>query len=128
MTERRKHLRRRTLLSGRLEIAALNGWSLDCTVRNLSETGARLALPGDIVVPQNVSLAISNGSQRQAKLIWYSQGHAGFALSERRTAPRPTPANDTAPARQPAGASRLEARMAAIVARHPADRSHFTGI
>lgn len=73
MTERRKHVRRRTLLNGRLEIAALNGWSLECTVRNLSETGARLALPGDVVVPQHVSLAVSDGGPRQAKLIWYAK-------------------------------------------------------
>ncbi|VVB43748.1 hypothetical protein RHAL1_00884 [Beijerinckiaceae bacterium RH AL1] len=127
MTERRKHVRRRTLLNGRLEIAALNGWSLECTVRNLSETGARLALPGDVVVPQHVSLAVSDGGPRQAKLIWYAKGQAGFAFGERRTVPQPTPANDAAPARQPAG-SRLEARVAAIAARRSADRSHFTGI
>ena len=128
MTERRNHVRRRTLLAGRLEIAKLNGWMLACTVKDLSEAGARLAIPGDIVVPRNVSLAVSNGAQRQATLIWYAQGQAGFALGDRRATSRQVPANDAAPARKPADATRIEARMAAIAARRPGDRSHFTGI
>ena len=115
MTERRQHSRRRTFLAGRIEIAKLNGWELECTVRNLSETGARLAIPGEVVVPQNVSLAVSNGPLRAAQLIWYREGHAGFALTDRRTTPRPKPANDVAPVRKAAG---LSSRIAAIATKH----------
>lgn len=125
MIERRQQSRRRTFLAGRIEIAKLNGWELACTVRNLSETGARLAIPGEVVVPRNVSLAISNGPLRPAQLIWYRDGHAGFALADRRTIPRPVPANDVAPVRKAAG---LSSRIAAIADRPPAGRSHFTGI
>ena len=126
MTERRQHSRRRTYLAGRLEIAKLNGWELACTVKNLSETGARLAIPGDVVVPQNVDLTVSDGPRRPAQLIWFREGHAGFEMTDRRTLPRPAPANDSAPAR-PTGATRLSTRIAAIAAK-PAGRSHFTGI
>ena len=128
MIERRQHSRRRTFLAGRIEIAKLNGWELQCAVRNLSETGARLAIPGDVVVPRNVDLAISNGPLRPAQLIWYREGQAGFALGERRTTPRPMAANDTAPARTRPGTTRLSTRIAAIAAKDRAGRSHFTGI
>ena len=126
MTERRLHSRRRTLFAGRIQIAKLNGWELECTVKNLSETGARLTIPGDVVVPQNVDLTVSDGPRRPAQLIWYREGHAGFALTDRRALSRPTPANDAAPT-PPAGATRLSTRIAAIAAR-PAVASHFTGI
>ena len=105
--ERREHFRRRTLLDGRLEIEKLDGWVLECTVRNVSEGGARLALPTHVVVPQTLSLTISNGPRRPATLVWYREGQAGFALDERRVAPRP--ANDT-----PVATTRLAARVAAI--------------
>lgn len=125
MAERRQNSRRRTYLAGRLEIAKLNGWALDCTVKNVSATGARVAIPSDIIVPQTVELTVSDGPRRPAQLIWYREGHAGFALTDRRTLPRP--AND-AVAAGPQSATRLSARIAAIAARDRTARSHFTGI
>ena len=121
MTERRQYFRRRTLLDGRLEVAKLNGWSLDCTVRNLSEAGARLALPTDIVVPQKVNLAVSDGPQRPAMLVWYREGKAGFSLGERRAAARPAAANDSSAARPEGGPVGLSARIAAIAAKGQAE-------
>lgn len=118
MMERRENFRRRTLLDGRLEIEKLNGWVLDCTVRNVSDGGARLTLPTDVVVPRTVDLTISKGPKRPARLVWYREGHAGFALDERRVAPRP--ANDT-----PVPTTRLAARMAAITTKGQA-KPRFT--
>ena len=126
MTERRQYFRRRTLLNGRLEVEKLNGWVLDCTVRNVSEGGARLALPTHVVVPQTLSLSISDGAKRPATLVWYHEGHAGFALDERRAATRLVPANDRAPKRD-GETSRLAARVAAIACRNR-PRPHFTGL
>ena len=130
MSERRQHFRRRTLLDGRLEIDKLNGWVLGCSVRNLNEGGARVTIPDGIVVPQHVGLAVSGHPRRAARLVWYREGQAGFALVEaRKDAQADTADEAAAPLRgaepaDAASADRLAARMAAITVGHP--RGHFT--
>lgn len=125
MFERRQHPRRRTLLDGRLEVAKLNGWALECSVRNLSAGGARVAIAGDVVVPQHVGLAVSGAPQRPARLVWYRGGHAGFALVEGSAAATAFAATSRREPTPDTPSDRFAARVAAIAERgKPA--AHFT--
>lgn len=50
MSEQRGTKRSRTLLPARIDIAEL-GTDLACTIRDLSETGARLQVPAGVTIP-----------------------------------------------------------------------------
>lgn len=51
---------------------------LDCTVRNLSETGAGIAFDGIYPIPPEFELVIPNrGLQAQGRLIWSRGAHHG---------------------------------------------------
>ena len=61
--------RKKVVLAGRIVLAG--GGTLDCRVRDLSDTGAKLRL-GDVSgVPPRFSLEVlSNGSQHRAEIVW----------------------------------------------------------
>ena len=128
MTERRKYCRRRTLLNGRIEIEKLNGWAVECTVRNISDTGARVVLPIGPVVPDRCELTISGSHRRPARLVWYRDGQAGFEMVDQRATASVTYEDcRRAPAEPPRPANAIDmlaARVAAIAAKPPA--GHFT--
>ena len=67
--ENRAAPRKRVVLPGRIVLAG--GGALDCRVRDLSDTGARLKV-GDVGgLPTSFSLEVlSNGSRRQAEMVW----------------------------------------------------------
>lgn len=66
--DRRRHARRKTLLSAR--ILDLNERPLfDCQVRDLSISGARLALPSFTLLPQTFKLALSDGRVRTCRRV-----------------------------------------------------------
>ena len=125
MPEQRKQMRRRTLLGGHITIEKLNGWSLDCTVRNLSLDGARIAIPEHIVVPELFSLAISGGESRKARLIWAKGGQAGVEIlgqpAARPCGPRGDCRNEASgtPSETQDASVRLATRIAAVTAKRP---------
>ena len=61
--------RKRVVLPGRLVLA--EGGTLDCRVRDLSETGARLRLGTVCSLPSHFSLQVlSSGSIHEAEVVW----------------------------------------------------------
>lgn len=54
--------------------------ALECTVRNLSERGARLSLGETIGLPPSFDLTISGEQPRPARVVWRSMIAAGVAF------------------------------------------------
>ena len=72
--------RTRTLLQARIEFN--NGsTTVECTVRDLSEFGARLQVPQSAVVPPHFVLFVpKHGRRYQAQLRWHRDGYIGAAF------------------------------------------------
>jgi len=69
-SERRTHYRRRTLLSGQL--AFNNGWgALDCTVRDLSEGGAKIEIGSWLNLPRELELYLDRGDRFRCERVRY---------------------------------------------------------
>ncbi len=67
--EQRAAPRRRVLLTAKL--VCDGGWkALDCTVRDLSESGARVEIGGGVLaVPQRFDLHLANGEQHACEVV-----------------------------------------------------------
>jgi len=89
MDKRRSSNRLRTLLEAR--IVFNNRFSLiECTVRNLSQTGARIAFPHPIEIPPEFELEIPRREMSlRAKVVWSDGKEHGIRFIEGR--------QDTAP-------------------------------
>ena len=62
--------RQRVLKSGRI-VFANGAFSVDCSIRNISETGARLQVPLTVSIPDHFTLVDSHGGTRHfAKVVW----------------------------------------------------------
>lgn len=81
MAERRPKARQRVLLTG--IIAYDEGvHSLHCTIRNLSENGARLAITGRTLLPAHFYLInIRDRVAYDAKLVWSKSGEIGVTFN-----------------------------------------------
>jgi hypothetical protein len=81
---RRSSTRRRTILKGRVVLNS-RASVFDCTVRDLSDTGAQLIFTEVFVIPQEFELEIpSKGLLRPVRVMWsrgknhgiqFGQGH-----------------------------------------------------
>jgi hypothetical protein len=74
MDEQRRNQRQRVLKSGKI---AYGGGSIviDCTIRNLSDTGARLQVPTSVAIPDRFEFTeASTGKVRHATVMW-RKGH-----------------------------------------------------
>ena len=80
MNERRKSRRNRTLRSAKICFNGLNS-DVDCTVRDLSDDGARLTLTSTIGVPDGFQLDLL-GSKRPCRVAWRSAVQLGVALEQ----------------------------------------------
>jgi hypothetical protein len=70
MDERRSDVRARSLLRGRI-IFNQRGSTMDCVIRNLSATGARIVMGETVVVPKEFELSIpQKGTTYRARLRW----------------------------------------------------------
>jgi hypothetical protein len=81
-TERRRAPRHRTLLGG---IVAFNGRrsTLDCTIRNLSGSGALMAVPDAVALPPSFELEIpSRQRQYSARTVWRSGERIGIVFTD----------------------------------------------
>ncbi|QGM99179.1 PilZ domain-containing protein [Methylocystis parvus] len=79
MEERRRSVRRRTLLTGRIVFRDMS--TFECVVRDLSEAGARLRCDQQVVLPEAFCLAIEKlGEKRPARAIWRRDGDIGLAF------------------------------------------------
>jgi hypothetical protein len=60
---------------------AFDGIGLDCTVRNISETGAALEFAGSVSVPSSFMLVIAKDHMvRQCHSVWSNERRVGVAF------------------------------------------------
>ena len=79
MTEQRAVPRHRVLKRGTLAFSS--GGGLDCTVRNLSPTGARVDIASPVGVPEAFTLVIeSDHFMRHCHAVWSSEQRIGVAF------------------------------------------------
>jgi PilZ domain len=76
MDQKRIAQRHRVLKAGTIEF---NGGGIDCTLRNVSETGAALEVESPIGIPERFTLA-SNGSRRPCRVVWRKEKRIGVAF------------------------------------------------
>lgn len=79
ITERRTQPRHRVLKGGRL--AFHGGGGIDCVVRNISSTGARLDVPTALGLPQSFTLSIAaDHFTRRCHPVWSRNKQVGVAF------------------------------------------------
>ena len=70
MDNKRISPRQRVLKSGKIVFAG-GSFSIDCTIRNVSDTGARLQVPTTVAIPDKFSLVdVQSGKRREVKVMW----------------------------------------------------------
>ena len=78
MDQKRIARRRRVLKAGTIEFG---GGGLDCTVRNLSETGAALEVVTPLFIPDRFTLFIpSDHFKRPCHIVWRKEKRIGVAF------------------------------------------------
>lgn len=85
MLDRRREHRGRTYLGG--QIAFNNRWcTIDCLVRNVSQSGARLEFPLPVLVPSELDLIIPvKGYSRRVRVVWKQATTLGVAFTDTNT-------------------------------------------
>lgn len=80
MLERRKTIRGRTFLGGKIDFDS--GFCVvDCMVRNMSDAGARLTFTNTAIVPDEFDVRITKtGQTKHARIIWRNYDQAGVAF------------------------------------------------
>ena len=75
MDEHRTAPRRRLLKSGKI---SFGGGAIDCTVRNVSDTGAALDVTSPVGIPDHFTLLIeSDYIQAPCRVVWRKQSRIG---------------------------------------------------
>jgi hypothetical protein len=83
MIERRREVRSRTLLHGKIVLNDRQS-ALDCAVRNVSPHGALVQLPMSFAIPREFGFDIPHRSEsHEAKVVWRRPEGAGLALVPR---------------------------------------------
>ena len=76
MDEHRAAPRRRLLKGGKILFGA--GAAIDCTVRNLSETGAALEVSSPVGIPERFTLVIeADHRQFSSRVVWRKETRIG---------------------------------------------------
>ena len=80
MQDRRESVRDKVFLGGVAEINA-HGSTMDCVVRNFSETGACVEFDSAARLPEQINLTIAHkGQSFLARMIWRQANRVGLAL------------------------------------------------
>ena len=70
--------RRRVLKAGSIEFG---GGAIDCTVRNLSETGAALEIVSPLYIPDRFTLVVRTDQlKRPCRIVWQTERRIGVAF------------------------------------------------
>jgi PilZ domain len=78
MSEHRIAPRRRMFKAGTIEFG---GGSIDCTVKNLSDTGAALEVLSPLYVPERFTLVVPTDQlKRRCHVVWRKQRRIGIAF------------------------------------------------
>ena len=79
--EKRNALRQRTLKRGRIVVSGMS--TMDCLIRNMSLTGARLAVPNAHALPDEFELLIGDeGLRRECEVMSRSDSSAGVRFTK----------------------------------------------
>jgi hypothetical protein len=85
---RRVERRQRVLFGGKLVLGP--NFSMDCTIRNLSDGGAQVRIAPEVTLPAEFHLIeIRSGVAYRAQIAWRSVTAAGLQFSERLDLTRP---------------------------------------
>ena len=78
MDEHREATRHRVLKAGTISFA---GGGIDCTVRNLSETGAALEVVTPLFIPDRFTLIVPTDQlKRPCRIVWRKENRMGVAF------------------------------------------------
>lgn len=77
LMEKRASERRLLLRAGTIEF---NGDVIDCTVRNLSSTGAMLDVANPVGIPDHFTLILPDGHYTSCKVVWRKQTRIGVTF------------------------------------------------
>ncbi|WIY53478.1 PilZ domain-containing protein [Devosia sp. YIM 151766] len=77
MTEDNRGSRRQRTLKGG-KIVFNDGFStFDCTIRNISDGGAKLLVASLVGIPQRFQLALDDGRRFECEMTWHHDGEIG---------------------------------------------------
>ena len=86
MQERRRIFRRKAFLGGHLAFNRRHS-SMDCTLRNMSDRGAKLVFAGIANVPDEFDLEVPHMQRTvRARVVWRGRGELGVLFVNRRSA------------------------------------------
>ena len=89
-TERRAFARHKTLIKGRIYFNNRLS-SVDCTVRDLADIGARLEIPENVTLPDSFELYLPTRDEHfQARVKWRKGNNLGIAWGGEQNAVRDT--------------------------------------
>ncbi|MCW5718518.1 MAG: PilZ domain-containing protein [Bauldia sp.] len=78
----RRNRHRNRVLKGALVVFGNHGSTIDCTIRNLSDEGAKLLLGSTIGVPDTFELMIPAEHRiAPARVVWRTECELGIALT-----------------------------------------------
>ena len=80
-TEHRAAQRRTTLKGGQIVFNAGRS-TIDCTVRNLSRSGAKLVVASVVGIPESFDLLLPNTTRQPCRVIWRKAKEIGVEFSE----------------------------------------------
>jgi len=75
--DRRQALRRRVLLTGKI-VYPHNSLSADCTIRDLSDAGARISAAPEAISGDPFLIVVKDAVIHEAKTAWRNSAHAGL--------------------------------------------------
>jgi hypothetical protein len=112
MPERRSSSRQKSFLQGRIYFNNRRS-SVDCLIRDFSESGARLRFSEGVNVPEALELYIPNKEEfHRARVEWRSGNEMGVSFGDEIRSPSITP--DAAQGDLPTRVQRLEAEVATL--------------
>lgn len=80
MGEHRATPRRRILKAGTIEFG---GGGIDCTVRNISKTGAALEVVTPLFIPDRFTLYVASDQlKRRCHIVWRREKRLGIAFDD----------------------------------------------
>jgi hypothetical protein len=78
MEEKRIARRNRVLKAGTIEFG---GGAIDCTIRNVSETGAAIEVVSPLYIPDRFTLAVqTENSKRPCRVVWRKEKKIGVTF------------------------------------------------
>jgi PilZ domain len=112
MAERRSSARQKSFLQGRIYFNNRRS-SIDCLIRDYSDTGARLKLSETAAVPEAIELYVPNKEEiHRARVEWRSGNEMGVSFGEEIRSPSVAP--ESAQGDLTARVQTLEAEVASL--------------